>query len=43
MTEAGGVDNATLNTPTASDDLDADDFDNTADLWQAVRRRRDRQ
>ena len=36
VTEAGGVNNGTLGTPTATGDLNAADPDNAADSWQAV-------
>ena len=34
MTEAGGVDNGTPGTPTATGDLNAADVDNPADSWK---------
>ena len=34
--EAGGVNNGTPGTPTATDDLNSTDVDNLADSWQAV-------
>ena len=36
MTEAGGVNNGTPGTPTATGNLDSDDVDNPDDTWQAV-------
>ncbi|MES2665388.1 MAG: VCBS domain-containing protein, partial [Pseudomonadota bacterium] len=36
VTEAGGLNNAVVGTPSASGDLNAADVDNTADLWVAV-------
>jgi len=36
VTEAGGVNNGTPGTPTASGDLDSTDVDNADDVWQAV-------
>jgi VCBS repeat-containing protein len=36
VTEAGGTNNGTAGTPTATGDLDSTDVDNTADAWQAV-------
>ena len=36
MTEAGGVDNGTPGTPTATGDLNSTDVDNPDDLWEPV-------
>ena len=36
MTEAGGVNNGSLGTPTATGDLNSTDVDNAADTWTAV-------
>ena len=36
VVEAGGVDNGTPGTPTATGDLNAADVDNPADAWTAV-------
>jgi VCBS repeat-containing protein len=36
VTEAGGVNNGTVGTPSATGNLDSTDVDNTADAWQAV-------
>ena len=36
VTEAGGVNNGTPGTPTATGDLNASDVDNPADAWTAV-------
>ena len=36
MTEAGGVDNGTPGTPTATGDLNSTDVDNPTDAWTAV-------
>ena len=36
MIEAGGVNNGTPGTPTATGNVDSDDVDNPDDTWQAV-------
>ena len=37
VTEAGGVDNGTPGTPTATGDLNSTDVDNPNDLWDTRR------
>ena len=39
VVEAGGVDNATPGTPTATGDLNSTDVDNPADTWRRSARR----
>ena len=41
VTEAGGINNGTAGTPTATADLGATDLDNTNDLWNATASRAD--